>query len=92
MYKKYREALSNKKGFTLIEILIVLGIIVVLALAILYGIRPVERIKDARDSQRVVHSQALWKAITQKIYDGGGGMARSKRATNGNNSGKWTRF
>ncbi|MFO0719061.1 MAG: type II secretion system protein [Candidatus Paceibacterota bacterium] len=58
-----------KKGFTLIEILLVLGIIAILAGIVLVAVNPSRQFKQARDSQRVSNVNAILNAIGQNIAD-----------------------
>lgn len=69
---KYKQSLSfgkakNFTGFTLIETLIVIGIIIILAGVIVITINPGQRLAEARDSQRVVHLNAVLHAVESKI-------------------------
>jgi len=56
-------------GFTLIEILVVIGIIAVLASVVLVAINPVRQFKLARDSQRMSNVNALLNSISQNIAE-----------------------
>ncbi len=56
-------------GFTLIEILVVIGIIAVLAAVVLVAINPSRQFKLARDSQRVSNVNALLNSISQNIAE-----------------------
>ncbi len=58
-----------KRGFTLIEILVVIGIIAVLAAVVLVAINPSRQFKLARDSQRVSNMNALLNSISQNIAE-----------------------
>lgn len=60
---------KRQKGFTLIEILLVLGIIAILAGIVLVAINPSRQFKQARDSQRVSNINAILNAIGQNIAD-----------------------
>jgi prepilin-type N-terminal cleavage/methylation domain-containing protein len=54
---------TNKKGFTLLELLIVIAIIAVLAVLLIIVLDPAETLKRARDSQRVSDLNTLKTAL-----------------------------
>ena len=58
------------KGFTIIELLIVIAILGVLAVALLITINPGEAQKKTRDAQRLAHLKTLQTLIDQFINDG----------------------
>jgi type IV pilus assembly protein PilA len=59
-------------GFTLIEILIVIGIIAVLAAIVVVAINPARQFALARNSQRVSNVNAILNAIGQNMADNKG--------------------
>lgn len=58
-----------QKGFTLIEILIVIGLIAVLATIVLIAINPARQFAQARDSQRTSNVNSVLNAVGQRIAD-----------------------
>lgn len=63
---------TKKRGFTLIEILVVIGIIAVLAAVVLIAINPARQFKLARDSQRLSNITAILNAIGQIMAENKG--------------------
>lgn len=63
---------KNKKGFTLIEILLVIGIIAVLATVVIVALNPAQRFADARNARRLSDIQNILSAVQQYIVDNRG--------------------
>jgi type IV pilus assembly protein PilA len=61
--------MKKNKGFTLIEILIVIGIIAVLATVVLVAVNPARQFKLARDAQRTSNVNAILNAIAQNVAE-----------------------
>jgi type IV pilus assembly protein PilA len=59
-------------GFTLIEILVVIGIIAILALIVLVAINPARQFALGRNSQRTANVEAILNAVGQKMVDNKG--------------------
>ena len=58
-----------KKGFTLLELLIVIGILAILSTTMLLVINPAEMLRKARDSQRISDLNTLKTAISVYLVD-----------------------
>jgi len=58
--------MKNKKGFTFIETLVVIGIVAILATTVVVAVNPTRRFEDARDKQREIHLQTILSAIERK--------------------------
>ncbi len=63
---------TKKKGFTLLEILLVIGIIAVLATVVIVSLDPATRFRDARDARRLSDIQSILSAVHQYIVDNRG--------------------
>lgn len=63
---------QSSKGFTLIEILVVIGIIAILAAVVLIAINPARQFAQANDSQRTSNLNAILNGIGQYIADNKG--------------------
>lgn len=64
-----KKGLLYRKGFTLIEILIVLAIISLLAIVVLVALKPAKRLSDARDARRAQDLNQILTGIFQCALD-----------------------
>ena len=64
--------ISKSRGFTLIEILIVIGIIAILASIVIIAINPAKQFAQARNSQRIANMNAILNAVGQRMADNKG--------------------
>ncbi|CAN5726454.1 hypothetical protein BH11PAT2_BH11PAT2_06540 [soil metagenome] len=58
-----------KQGFTLIEILIVIGMIAILASVVLIAINPLRQFAQARNSQRISNVNAILNAVGNRTAE-----------------------
>ena len=63
---------ENKKGFTLIEILIVIGLIAILATIVLVALNPARQFAQGRNSQRTSNVSTILNAYGQRVADNKG--------------------
>lgn len=63
---------KKEKGFTLLELLIVIGIIAILAAAVVIAINPARHFQQARNSQRWNDINTLSSAVYSYLVDKGG--------------------
>lgn len=85
---------TNKKGFTLLELLIVITILSILTLVVVLFINPVEILKKSRDVQRMSDLATIKSAITLYLQDKAsnnlGGTANCISGTTAVDSGQTT--
>lgn len=60
------------KGFTLIEILVVIGLIAILAAIVLIAINPAKQFAQGRNSQRTSNVESILNAVGQRMADNKG--------------------
>lgn len=63
---------SSKRGFTLVEMLVVIGLIALLSTVVLVAVNPSRQFKMARDTQRTAHISAILNALSQNMAENKG--------------------
>jgi len=64
--------MTKRRGFTLLELLIVIAIIAILAVVVFVALDPLTRFRDARDAQRWSDVAAVLDAVKLDQVDNGG--------------------
>ncbi len=67
-----KRLVQQESGFTLIEILVVIGIIAILAAIVIIAINPARQFRQARDAQRISNVNAILNAVGQYLADNKG--------------------
>jgi len=70
--KKEKLNLSGNRGFTLVELLLVIGIIATLAVVVFVALDPAKRFADARDARRTSDVETILSAVHQYVIDNKG--------------------
>lgn len=70
--KKLGQGWERRGGFTLIEILLVMGIIAILAAVVIVAINPARQFAQARNSQRTSNVFSILNAVSQNMSDNQG--------------------
>lgn len=65
---------SNKKGFTLVEVLLVVVIIAILAAIVIVAINPARQISQANNAQRSADVKAMIDAVHEYAIDNRGAL------------------
>ncbi len=65
------DRLRKKRGFTLIELMVALGVIAILSVTVILVINPVNLLKEGRDSQRIADLAQMNRAMSLYIANVG---------------------
>jgi prepilin-type N-terminal cleavage/methylation domain-containing protein len=66
------KALKNNRGFTLIEIILVVAVIAILAGIVIFAVNPTKQLADGRNSQRRTDVNTILNAVYQYTVDNSG--------------------
>ncbi|KXK10539.1 MAG: hypothetical protein UZ22_OP11002000710 [Microgenomates bacterium OLB23] len=82
----FKPLMKAQKGFTLVEILIVVSLIAILAVVALITINPAEAQRRARDTQRIKDISSLQSIMEQYLSDNSSVTSLSVRSLGGTNA------
>jgi len=74
MYKKLTAVRNQEKGFTLVELLVVIGILAIIMVITIIAINPVQQFQNSRNSQRQSDVTSILDAIYQYEAQNAGTM------------------
>lgn len=73
--------LDKKKAFTLVELLVVIGIVAALTATVFVAVDPAKRFKDARNARRLTDANTILDAVQTFMVDSNGSMPAGVGAT-----------
>ena len=67
-----KNSTHTQKGFTLIEVLVVIGILAILATIVIVAVNPARQFAQSRNTQRTANVNAILNAVGERIADNKG--------------------
>jgi len=75
--KQEKNKNKTSRGFTLLEIMLVISLIAILAVILIFTINPARRLSEAHNAQRKVDVNAIVNAVYQYAIDNNGNLPDS---------------